>query len=62
MTNVFRVYNEKREVILTVPVEAQAHAIARNKAKRDGLIYGADNSRFHNKSWYGKGGFICNMQ
>ena len=62
MKKIFKVYNEKHEVIYTVPIEAQAHDIARNKSKREGKVYGADNTRFGNKTWYGNGKFICNNQ
>lgn len=58
----FRVYDKENRVVATSPLEEQAKTIARNRAMRTGEIYGADNSRFHNKSWYGKGGFICNNQ
>lgn len=57
----FMVYDKNGFIVEKTPVYEQAHAIARNMAYRTGEIYGADN-KIGCKSWYGKGGFICNGQ
>lgn len=60
MKKIYNVYDRNRKIIHQVPIKEQAQTIAYNMAKRSGEIFCADND-MGNKTWYGKGGFICNM-